>query len=58
MHLNFFWEGTNDVVDRSLQIGIMAMVYLWGAAVSGGAFGSAFRLIADGQQGRTYDVFD
>jgi len=52
------WEGRNDVVDHSLQIGIVAMVYLLGAAVRGGAFGSAFRIIADGQQGRTYDVFD
>lgn len=54
----FIWQGMNNVADRSLQIGTMAMIYLWGAAVRGGAFGSAFRLIADGQQGRTYDVFD
>jgi hypothetical protein len=52
------WESANDVVGHSLQIGTMAMVYLWGAAVRGGAFGSALRLIAEDQQGRTYDVFD
>ena len=52
------WEGRNDVVDHSLQIGIAAIVHLLGAAVRRGAFGSAFRIIDDGRQGRTYDVFD
>jgi len=54
----FIWEGRDDLVDGSLQIGTMAMAYLWGATVRGSALGSAFRHIADGQQGRTYDVFD
>lgn len=54
----FIWEGRNDVVDRSVQIGLMAKAYLWGAAIRGRAFGRAFRLIAEAQQGRTYNVFD
>lgn len=52
------WDGGNNMVGNSLQIGTMAMVYLVGAAVRGGALGSAFRVIADGQHGPTYEVFD
>ncbi len=54
----FIWADWNDAVGRCVLIGVSALIYLWGAAIRAGAFGWAFRVIADAQHGPTYEVFD
>ena len=54
----FIWADWNDAVGRCALVGVSAVIYLWGAAVRAGAFGWAFRVIAGGQHGPTYAVFD
>jgi hypothetical protein len=54
----FIWADWNDAVGRCVLVGASAVIYLLGAAPRAGAFGWAFRVITDGQQGSTYAVFD
>jgi hypothetical protein len=54
----FMWADWNDAVGRCALMGASALIYLWGGAIRAGAFGWAFRVIADRQHGATYEVFD
>jgi hypothetical protein len=52
------WHGASSNAAHGLQIGLMAMVYLWGTAMRCSAFAVAFRLVANAQHARTYEIFD
>jgi hypothetical protein len=54
----FIWADWNEAVGRGVVASASGVIYLWGAAIRAGAFGCAFRVIADGQHGSTYQVFD
>ena len=54
----FIWPDWSDAVSRITVLGLSAVINLLGAGLRAGAFGYAFRVIADGRQALAYRVFD